>query len=334
MRTLVLGGTNFIGRAVVEALVAAGHEPLVCHRGEHEPADGAVSEARHVHVDRKELATARAEIEAFEPGAVIDCLAMTRESILGVTAALPDPGLRWVVLSSMDVYRAFAGIQHGTVTDAVPIAETSPTREDTHPYPDAMPDYSKLEVEAVVVEQGGVVLRLPMVYGPFDYQRREEPILRRVRAGRQQIPVGAMNATLPMGFVRDVARGVVAAVDADGAAGEIFHVCEEQVRPAALWARQVVTAAGSAAELVPVEESLLPDDLGLLGTIAQPFVADTSKARRLLGYTDTPWEAAIAASVAWHLEHPPERPEGEVDPDWASDDAALTSVGANAVVVE
>jgi nucleoside-diphosphate-sugar epimerase len=333
MRTLVLGGTNFIGRAVVEALVAAGQEPLVCHRGEHEPTDGAAAAVPHLHSDRAALAEVRGEVEAFGPEAVIDCLAMTKASIEGVIAALPDPDLRWVVLSSMDVYRAFGGIQHGTVTDAVPISEASPTRADTHPYPDAMPDYSKLEVEEVVVGRGGVALRLPMVYGPFDYQRREEPILRRVRAGRMQIPVGAMNATLPMGLVHDVARGIVAATTADGIGGEIFHLCEEQARPAALWARQVLLAAGSDCELVTVPENIQPADLKLLGTIAQPFVADTSKARRRLGYTDTPWVEAIARSVAWHLAHPPVTPEGE-DPGFASDDAALTSVAANAVVVE
>ena len=37
MRVIVLGGTRFIGRAVAEALVTAGHEPLVCHRGTTEP---------------------------------------------------------------------------------------------------------------------------------------------------------------------------------------------------------------------------------------------------------------------------------------------------------
>jgi nucleoside-diphosphate-sugar epimerase len=334
MRTLVLGGTNFIGRAVVEALIAAGHDPLICHRGEHEPTEGAVAAVPHVHADRAALASARAEIDAFGPQAVIDCLAMTKASIESVMAALPDPDLRWVVLSSMDVYRAFAGIQHGTVTDAVPISETSPTREDTHPYPDAMPDYSKLEVEEVVVGRGGVALRLPMVYGPFDYQRREEPILRRVRAGRTRIPVGAMNATLPMGYVHDIARGIVAATTADGVTGEIVHLAEEQVRSTALWVRQILAAAGSEAELVTVPDESLPEDLGLLGTIAQPFVADTSKARRLLGYTDTPWEEAIAASVAWHLAHPPAVPEGQEEPGFTSDDAALTSVGANAGVVE
>ena len=39
MRVVVLGGTRFIGRAVVAELVAAGHDVLVVHRGQHEPVD-------------------------------------------------------------------------------------------------------------------------------------------------------------------------------------------------------------------------------------------------------------------------------------------------------
>jgi len=332
MRTLVLGGTNFIGRAIVGALIAAGDQPLVCHRGEHEPEDGPVSEVPHLHADRQDLGQVRSQLEDFGAEAVLDCLAMSRASSQAVMDALPDPSLRWVVLSSMDVYRAFAAIQHDTVSDAVPITETSPTRDDTHPYPEAKPEYSKLEVEEIVTERGGVIVRLPMVYGPYDYQLREEPILRRVRAGRTRIPVGAMNGTLPMAFVHDVARGVAAAVRTGGIEGEIFHLAEAQVRPVDLWARQVLSAAGSEAALVQVEESLLPADLGLFGTLRQPLVTDSSKARRVLGYEDTPWEKAIAASVAWHLAHPPLDTDGKPSGDFASDDAALTSVGANAHV--
>jgi uncharacterized protein YbjT (DUF2867 family) len=39
VRVAVLGGTRFIGRAVLAELTAAGHDPLVVHRGEHEPPD-------------------------------------------------------------------------------------------------------------------------------------------------------------------------------------------------------------------------------------------------------------------------------------------------------
>jgi len=39
MRVMVLGGTRFIGAAIVEELAAHGHELLIVHRGEHEPAE-------------------------------------------------------------------------------------------------------------------------------------------------------------------------------------------------------------------------------------------------------------------------------------------------------
>jgi len=38
MRVLVLGGTTFIGRRVVERLHGRGDEVLVVHRGQHQPA--------------------------------------------------------------------------------------------------------------------------------------------------------------------------------------------------------------------------------------------------------------------------------------------------------
>jgi NAD(P)-dependent dehydrogenase (short-subunit alcohol dehydrogenase family) len=39
MPVIVLGGTRSIGRAIAEALTAAGHAVLVAHRGISEPAD-------------------------------------------------------------------------------------------------------------------------------------------------------------------------------------------------------------------------------------------------------------------------------------------------------
>ena len=33
MRVLVLGGTKFLGRALVDALLAAGHKPALFNRG-------------------------------------------------------------------------------------------------------------------------------------------------------------------------------------------------------------------------------------------------------------------------------------------------------------
>lgn len=326
MRILVLGGTNFIGRAALDAALAAGHDVAISHRGVHAPDD--LPDVPRILCDRADLAAHRSEVEAFGPEAVVDCLAMSRASAEGVLAALPDSALRWVVLSSMDVYRAFASVNQGRLTDAVPLTEASAVREDRYPYPDQMPDYSKLEVEDVVLAHGAVVLRLPMVYGPRDYQRREEPILRRVRAGRAQIPVGSGTALLPRGFVHDIAAGVVAAATTTGVEGEVFNLCEDPCLPAGLWAQAILAAAGHDAALVPVPEEHLPPDLGLLGSLPQPVVVSSAKARARLGYVDTPAAEALATSVAWHLAHPP-APE-ETGDDFSADDLALAAAAGEA----
>jgi nucleoside-diphosphate-sugar epimerase len=190
MRVLVLGGTGFIGRAAVIDLVGAGHEVCIVHRGEHEPDD--LPEMRHIHTDRMELEGVRDELVDFDPEAVLDNTALHREHVDVVFDVLPA-GLRYVVTSSVDVYRAYAALLAGRASEPVPIDETSPVREERYPYRErggAFARYEKLDVEERYRERDATILRLPMVYGEHDYQRREEPVLRRGPRRRRPPPRG------------------------------------------------------------------------------------------------------------------------------------------------
>jgi UDP-glucose 4-epimerase len=191
VKVVVLGGTRFIGRAIVEELFAAGHDLLIVHRGNLEPHD--MPAVRHLHAERMKLAAHHDELAAFEPEAAVDCRALTRADSEAVLDALPRD-LRLVVISSLDVYRAFGALNDERETDPVPLDESSPVRPSRYPYRGKMPgmdDYDKLDVEDVYLARGATSVRLPMVYGEHDYQLREEYILRRVRAGRTHIPFGA-----------------------------------------------------------------------------------------------------------------------------------------------
>src|SRR6202043_2578932 len=127
-----LGGTRFIGRAIVSALVDAGHDLLVCHRGDTEPAD--LPHAAHLHAERGQRGEHHGRLAAFNASAVVDCLAMSAPDAHAAWDALPDPALHRVVLSSQDVYRAFATLQcNGLATDTVPITEEAPLRSDRYP---------------------------------------------------------------------------------------------------------------------------------------------------------------------------------------------------------
>src|SRR4051812_4074469 len=186
MRVAVLGGTIFIGRAIVEVLHAAGHEVVVIHRGQHEPGDD-FPDVEHVHADRADLPPIIAD-------AVVDTLAMSRADVEAVLRVVPD--VPTVVLSSVDVYPALAALNAGTAACDVPIDEDTPVRSERYPYRgviDGMDDYEKLDCEPLYLERGGVVLRLPFVVGPHDYQRRERFVLERVRAGDATMPIGVGN---------------------------------------------------------------------------------------------------------------------------------------------
>lgn len=191
MRVVVLGGTRFIGRAIVEELVAAGHEVLVAHRGQSEPADLVAVE--YVHLDRRDQGALRDGLGSFRGDALVDAFARSGADAEAAIGALPGDS-RLLVLSSMDVYRAYSSLRSGVETDPVPLDESSPVRTERYPYRGELPgldDYEKLDVEEVYARRGATVCRLPMVYGEHDGQRREEFILRRVRAGRARIPVGS-----------------------------------------------------------------------------------------------------------------------------------------------
>lgn len=328
MRVTVLGGTRFIGRRIVDELLEHGHDVQIVHRGKSEP-DG-LPDLPHVHADRNDLSSARADIDAFAPDAFVDCMAIgaaDTDAVLGALGHVP----RKIVLSSCDVYRAFGSVHAETVTDPVPLYETSPVREERYPYRGQIPgmdDYDKLDVEERYVAAGGTVLRLPMVYGPHDYQRREWFVLRRIAAGRTRIPVGAGTALFAHGYVGDVASVTRLAVVADetAVAGEIFNVAERLTPTVRLRAEQIAAAAGAEVDFVQVPDDKLPPDLGISGTIPQPIVIDSSKARTLLGWVEQDPSTTLRRSVEWHLTNPPAPSEGGED--FSADDDALAAAGA------
>jgi len=318
---MVLGGTRFIGAAIVEELDAHGHELLIVHRGEHEPDD--LPAADHLHADRRDLPHLRGAIEEFGPEGLVDTCALTAADAETALAALGGD-VRLLVLSSMDVYRAFGSVLTGAETDPLPLDETSPVRTERYPYRGRMErgdDYEKLDVEEPYLARAATVCRLPMVYGERDHQRREEPILGRLRAGRTRIPIGTGSWLWTRGYVRDVAAGVRLALESEAAVAEVLNLGESRSWSMGLWARHVLEAAGAHAALVRVPDVLLPDDLEEFGTVAQHLLVDSSKARDLLGWQETDPHEALARSVAWHLANPP----ADASEDFTADDRALAA---------
>jgi nucleoside-diphosphate-sugar epimerase len=281
MKVLVLGGTGFVGRRVVGRLRAAGDEVVVAHRGPAEPVD--FPDVPHLHGDRRSFAGTG----GFQPDAVVDCCASTTADVEAVHPHLPADA-HLIELSSQDVYRADV-------------------------------DYDKLDVEPATLARGGTVFRLAMVYGEHDPQRREEMVLRRVRAGRTRIPVGSGGWLWTRLHAGDAAAAVDLALRTDAARGAVLNLGEDRTRCTVGWMRQVLAAAGHEAELVTVPDDAVPADLRFTRGRAQHLLTSSARATALLGWRPSDLDGSIRRSVAWHLAHPPADP----DPDFTADDAAL-----------
>ena len=147
-----------------------------------------------------------------------------------------------------------------------------------------------------------------------------------MRAGRQEIPVGAGTSLDTRCYVGDVASAVLAALDRPGAAaGQVFNVGDLATDTARDWAGRILAAAGHEASLVTVPEDLVPEDMEATKAIAQHFLVDSRKAATVLGWRPSDPAETIPVSVRWHLENPP----GQPDQDFSADDRALAAAKAS-----
>jgi len=186
MRILIIGGTSFIGPHVVDQLNKSNNEIILFHR--HEATRNLSVEVQHIHGNRRELTEFSNELRQLKPDIVLDMIPVVEKDAVDLMEVFSGTARRVVAISSQDVYKAYGkmiNIEPGS-PEKTPLTEDSPLRQKLYPYRGEEPrtdddpykildDYDKILIEIIVMSDTdlpGTVLRLPMVYGPFDTQHR------------------------------------------------------------------------------------------------------------------------------------------------------------------
>src|SRR5437867_2601355 len=314
MRIVVIGGTGFIGRVVVEQLQERGHELLLFHRR-------SSSGFRQIIAERDRLADYPTEFRNFKPDAVLDTILSSARQADTLMRSFRGIAERVVALSSMDAYRA-CGVLHRTEPgppDPIPLTENSPLRTKPAYPPERIQmlknlfswvddEYDKVRVEQVVMgdlDFPGTVLRLPMVYGPQDPLHRFFPILKRIGDGRPAIILDERVARWrgSRGYVENVAAAIVAAMESGSAKGRIYNVAEPAAFSEEEWTRKICEAVHWNGRIVKLPSNRMPAHLEFRGNPEQHWVADTSRIRRELSYTEiVPLDDAITRTISWERE--------------------------------
>jgi nucleoside-diphosphate-sugar epimerase len=208
VRLLLLGGPKFVGRALIEAALAAGHEVTTFNRGQTNP--GAFQDVEQLHGDRHgDLATLRGK----SWDAVLDTSAYVPQIVRSAAALLADAVERYVFVSSISVYADYSR----------PIPEDAPLEElaEGHPADELLPDYAnygalKVLSERAVEERFGgraLIVRPGLIVGPHDPTDRFTYWPRRVQLGRPLLAPAPPDGPVQMVDVRDLAEWVVRIVE-------------------------------------------------------------------------------------------------------------------------
>ena len=201
MKLLVLGGTEFLGRAVVETALGRGHEVTLFNRGRTNP--GLFPEAEKLHGDRDGDLGA---LEGRAWDAVVDPSGYVPRVVKASAELLRDSVERYVFVSSVSVYRSFA--QRG-IDETAPVIELDdPSSEDVNA------DYGGLKAlcEHVVEEAfpgRSANVRAGLIVGPHDPTDRFTYWPRRIARGGEVLAPGRPERPVQFVDVRDLGLWIV-----------------------------------------------------------------------------------------------------------------------------
>jgi nucleoside-diphosphate-sugar epimerase len=324
-RVLVLGGTRFLGPPVVRALLEAGHEVTVFHRGGSEPPS--IEGAEHIHAEFSALPDHMAAFAERRPDVVLDVVPYIDKGGHGVRhfRGIAD---RAVVVTSLDVYRAFAVAwgTEGTALESMPLEEDAAIR--SAPAPDLTDeiDFDNVEVENALGGDSRLpvsVLRLPLLYGPHDPQRRLARYVRRMEDKREAIILDARAAARrwSRAYIENAAAAVCLAVTDTRATGQTFNVGSVDTPTEAQWVAQIAEVLGWNGEIIALPSEQLPESLRSQLQTDQDLIVATDRLREL-GYQEpVDLREGLLRTIDWERQQ--ELPEAS--PDYTAEDQVLAS---------
>ena len=320
-RALVIGGTLFIGRSLVDQLLERGDDVTIMHRGHGTPYG---SRVRELVCDRNDIDAVNRVLggERFDVvyDNVFDWTRGTNAQQVSAAALAVAEGLRrYVFTSSVAVYPA-----GGVFDEESPLVPS----DDPNSY-GALKADSERALFALQRERGIHVstLRPAFVYGPHNAIEREAYFWDRLVAGRPIVIPGDGLAPMQWVSVTDVARAAILAGETDAADGRAYNLAGFPPITQLDYVQLLARVAGARATLVHVPRERIAALGG--GLLAPPYyfgayldlppiTVRSDRVRDELGLELMPLETGLRETFAWYVG------QKRAAADFAWDDRALT----------
>lgn len=279
MILLVIGGTVFVGRHIVEAALRCGHRVTLFNRGEHNP--GLFPEIRKIRGDRATadglaaLGTGSSEDAGTDYDAVVDTCGYVPRIVRLSANALATTARRYCSVSSISVYADTNTIGLSEDSPVATLADAATETVDGDTY-GPLKALCESEVQAVFGDRS-LIIRPGLIVGPHDPTDRFTYWPRRIAEGGHVLAPD--RPELPTQFIdaRDLAEWTVAALEADRAGvynatgpdypltmGAVLATCVAESGSDAeiVWAPPEFLAEQGIAPWSDLPLSLPPDEMG------------------------------------------------------------------------
>jgi nucleoside-diphosphate-sugar epimerase len=307
MRTLVIGGMEFMGRRIVELLLERGDDVAVLHR---RPTHDFGPHVRNLQVDRSDLTQMAPVLRRENCDAVFDLAydwshGTPASHVEAAARACGDRLQRYVYMSSIAAYPP--GFEHREDDELV--SDDSAVLYDLHKASAERALFRMHRETAFPV----VTFRPPFVHGPRQPLYREQFFWDRLLDGRPIVLPDDGGIPMQWAFVEDVARACVRATEVPEAAGQAFNIAHVEPQTRQSFVEALARTAGVVPRFVPVRREAIAAAGGQL--IGQdmyfgeyldvpPRTSVVEKGPRVLGVVPTPLDAALRNGFAWYREQP------------------------------
>lgn len=304
MKVLVIGGTLFVGRFLVEELLKTGHDVTVLHR---RPKHDLGRRVANLVADRNDPQAMRAALGGTRFEAVFDNVydwerGTTAQQVEATVQACGNRLQRYIYLSSVAAYGD--GLNH---------YEGDPLAPDNHPDPYVR---NKAMTERLLFrmhQRTGLpvtTFRPPFVYGPGNPFYREAFFWDRLRQGRPILIPGDGHRLMQFVYLRDLVQAMLRSMEEPGAVGEAFNIGNARPVSQTELVGILANVAGVQPTLVRVPRETIqqyggdpmrePAYFGVYLDLP-PITENVTKVTRVLKVRPTPFEAGLKETYRWYL---------------------------------
>ena len=311
MNILVIGGTGYMGKMMVERLLDRGDRVTVFSRGATRPSWW--DRIAHIPGDRNDRSGFVDKLRGLTFDAVVDTQAYRREDVEAAVRAFTGGVGRYLLVSTGSVYLE----GHVDISRHCPYDETAVNWDSLeYDYPPNEDPYAvgKRHCEKWLLENAGTlpftIIRIPAVMGPEDPTGRMWWWVQRALDGGPVVVPSELQGAFRTFYSADAAANFVRVLDAPHTIGQTYFIGMPEIMNVERWTNLIWSAAGNARRICCVPRPVIdrqPDLAGYLPPLTRPVsnLHDLSKAQRDIVITATPVEEWVPATVNWYRSHNP-----------------------------